>query len=508
MAVLQNEAAYLRDHTVIASFLGKRIPPNAIPDWITQLNQKLGFQAISFKMDMGRGFFFLATADSQITRQILSLTPHVTKWGTCIYQEWEPGFDPDEPAGLKILSWINLVRLPHEFKPLEGLIASSLGPVYTADPLNGNLRDPRFCVRIDARGGWPSAINLVGIGGKHSTILVNYAHIPARCRFCLSLSHKVADCVSLKLNGASGPSPQVAQPRGNTSHPAGNGLQPNRKNQGAPPPTHTAYITPAKKPSGQIGPNRPSPPLGCSQAHYEGHRLDQAIGNKTDSEGFTRVTYSRKKNGRRTPASPSNPSPPRNRPRQRSPTGSSRKPPPSPPLLSQWIKHSLDPHPSSPALFTSQQVHQQLETPIGSDNESGDSMVWSPGRFGRNPGTKRLANAASPNRKRLQASPQQALSGSSSSLQPDVVRQSDSIPVRPVPKDSPTKIRVILDKPPAEAFRLLEEEGFLNNPSSPDWSGPSRTNAARPASSESQRHLVHPTLLRRARPAPGINLRW
>ncbi|KAG0594795.1 hypothetical protein M758_UG110400 [Ceratodon purpureus] len=148
--VLQHEASILRDHTIVASFLGKRIPPHAIPD---EINRTLGFQGLSFRMDMSRGFLFLSSTDARVTREVLSFTPHATQWGTCVYHEWVSGFDPDNPCGLKIPSWISLVKLPHEFKPFEGFIASALGPVYQADPVNNNRRDSRFCIGIGAAFG-------------------------------------------------------------------------------------------------------------------------------------------------------------------------------------------------------------------------------------------------------------------------------------------------------------------------------------------------------------------
>jgi hypothetical protein len=149
---------------------------------------------------MGREFLFLSTTNASATRAVLSLTPHATSWGTCIYQEWVPNFDPDFPTGMKFPTWISLVKLPHEYKPFEGLIAASLSPIHAADPLNKNLRDPRFCIGLDVGFGWPSAIETKGLFGKSIVMLINYEDTPVRCRFCLPLNHKVGDCVALKLN--------------------------------------------------------------------------------------------------------------------------------------------------------------------------------------------------------------------------------------------------------------------------------------------------------------------
>ena len=157
---LEQEASRLKETTVIASFIGRKIAQHALGDWIKQLNQKLGYERISFRMDMGKGFLFLSTANTTVTKSILVLTPHQTPWGQCVYQEWVPNFNHDYPSGLRLPEWVSLMKLPHEFKPVEGLVAASLGPVYKADTQNKFLRDHRFCIRLDLTQGWPSAIEL------------------------------------------------------------------------------------------------------------------------------------------------------------------------------------------------------------------------------------------------------------------------------------------------------------------------------------------------------------
>lgn len=135
-------------------------------------------------------------------KKVLAFSPHMTPWGSCIYQEWTLGFCPDNPAGLLIPTWISLVKLPMEYKPVEGLIAASLGTVYATDSQNHKLRDPRFCVGLDLANGWPACITVQGIHlGRNINIAINYEHAPVRCRFCLSLCHKVADCSELKKPG-------------------------------------------------------------------------------------------------------------------------------------------------------------------------------------------------------------------------------------------------------------------------------------------------------------------
>jgi hypothetical protein len=118
MAAVQGQASWRKDHIVIASFIGKKIAQHHLADWIQSINRKGGFDLVSFHIDMDRGFLFLETTNIAITRKLLALIPHTTPWGTGIYQEWIPGFNPDNPVGLKIPTWISLVKLPLEYIPV------------------------------------------------------------------------------------------------------------------------------------------------------------------------------------------------------------------------------------------------------------------------------------------------------------------------------------------------------------------------------------------------------
>ena len=133
-------------------------------------------EGVSFKMDMGRSFLFHSTPSTLATKNVLALTLLNTPWGQCIFQEWKPNFNPDYPDGFKLPTWISLTKIPHEFKPVEGLIAATLGRVYYADPHNKFLRDPRFCVGMDMTMKWPSALVVHGIGNHLNTIVLNLVH--------------------------------------------------------------------------------------------------------------------------------------------------------------------------------------------------------------------------------------------------------------------------------------------------------------------------------------------
>ena len=97
---------------------------------------------------------------------------------------------------------MSFVKIPHEFKPVEGLIATSLGSVYTVDSKNRFIRDLRFCIELDLSLGWTSGVEVVGILRKQNIVLLNYDPKPIWCRFGLSLNHRVADCLDLKFNNS------------------------------------------------------------------------------------------------------------------------------------------------------------------------------------------------------------------------------------------------------------------------------------------------------------------
>ncbi|KAG0571997.1 hypothetical protein KC19_VG060300 [Ceratodon purpureus] len=243
-------------------------------------------------------------------------------------------------------------------KPLEGYIASALGPVYVADPQNSRLRDPRFCVGLDLTDGWPSALRIVGLGGHEHCLLVNYDHAPVRCRFCLSLKHKVADCEELRNNGLTGAPRRVYGPERVQQE-----RRPPERPRGAVPRNHP----PEKKdhPSGTRPPpsqGTPPPPPPVPQG--------DAPGPREDNQGFTLVRSRRNK----TPSVTSQP------PNGATDPTRDKSPP----------KVTTPPQPVLP-LTTDQVVGMLVEE---NDQELSSPMTWSPGRYGRNPGAKRSARSS------------------------------------------------------------------------------------------------------------------
>jgi hypothetical protein len=85
MEVLQQEINFHTQHTVITNFVGTKIPPHHIVDWVVLLNAIVKVGVINFRMDAKRGFLYLNTTITESTMKLLMLTPHKTPWGGTVY---------------------------------------------------------------------------------------------------------------------------------------------------------------------------------------------------------------------------------------------------------------------------------------------------------------------------------------------------------------------------------------------------------------------------------------
>ena len=324
---------------------------------------------------------------------------------------------------------LSLVKLPHEFKPVEGLIAASLGPVYAANPHNIHLQDPCFCIGIDITAGWPLTVALKGLEGKLNTILINYEHTPMRCQFCLSLNHRVADCVALKLNGV-----DEAFHRGK---PASKPLVPKTIEPQSKFNVYTEIVTPLNRR------NSPSHLAANPDSSCPEDLLSLKVDKFTQVRPRHRASRSRQANPLPLTQVPHGAS---TSPRPNSlPSGCARSKQRNSP------KEPIDPQPP----FTSEQVWNLLDASNNSDADE-DTMAWSPPRYGRNPSSKRSASTSNSSCKKLAEchSPEKS---DSSQLPPP----SSDLPYTPPPVlagDSPIKIRILYDKAPAEAFKEIEDK--------------------------------------------------
>lgn len=95
-----------------------------------------------------------------------------------------------------IPTWITLKKLPLHFFGVAQEIAASLGKVLGKDAQNTYFKDPKFCIALDTSVGWKTELEIEDrLTGKLIPILVDYANLPIRCRYCNDLNHQSNACL-------------------------------------------------------------------------------------------------------------------------------------------------------------------------------------------------------------------------------------------------------------------------------------------------------------------------
>jgi len=86
--------------------------------------------------ELGRGFFLILSKQQATIQKLLMLTPHRSRWGTCILQKWTSGFKAHKPSRLRIPTWVILKDLLEEFLNVASEIVGGLGVVLGIDKRN------------------------------------------------------------------------------------------------------------------------------------------------------------------------------------------------------------------------------------------------------------------------------------------------------------------------------------------------------------------------------------
>ena len=73
---LNARIALLKEELLIAKFLGPKHAPQDLVRWLSALNQELGGSEVSFCMNVGKGFMFLRSEDSDAIHNALMLSSH------------------------------------------------------------------------------------------------------------------------------------------------------------------------------------------------------------------------------------------------------------------------------------------------------------------------------------------------------------------------------------------------------------------------------------------------
>jgi len=192
--VVKKEMERLHKHAIIAYFVGGRQPNAALQQWTAALQTQLG-EWVGLGRELGHGFFQVITRKHEVTQKLLTLTPHRSRWGTCILQTWATGFNPCHPTRLKVPTWVTLRGIPGEFLGEADKIAGGLGDLLASDRRNAHTAEQRFCVALQAGQGWRTQLRITNHTTQEQAIItVDYCNLPIRCRICMSTDHLAKDC--------------------------------------------------------------------------------------------------------------------------------------------------------------------------------------------------------------------------------------------------------------------------------------------------------------------------
>jgi hypothetical protein len=185
---------FYQTRVIIAYFVGGRQSTQVINEWASVLATELKDEC-RIGRDLGQGFFQVVTKQEAMTQKALMLTPHISKWGTCIMQPWIPDFNPTKPEGMKMPVWITLKNVRDEMRSSAPELAASLGTILGKHQGNQYNLDQKFCIAITTGKPLDLTIEAVNPITKGTTVIqVDYNNLPIRCRFCLSTSHLIKDC--------------------------------------------------------------------------------------------------------------------------------------------------------------------------------------------------------------------------------------------------------------------------------------------------------------------------
>lgn len=100
--------------------------------------------------------------------------------------------------------WVTIKDVPRKFRSNALDIVESLGLVFGKNRGDMQQNDQKFCVAFTAGEPFPITVEVVNpVNGKKSLLVVDYNNLSIRCRHCLSTSHLVKDCSTIKGRGSS-----------------------------------------------------------------------------------------------------------------------------------------------------------------------------------------------------------------------------------------------------------------------------------------------------------------
>lgn len=200
---------YMKNHALICKFIGVWPSEKDLLKWIQIKWQSKGH--IDLKLG-AKGFFTVIFFNLLDKERIFEEGPYFYSNAGLFLRQWEECYNPEQEQFLVAPVWVRLFGFPMDFwdpEILEG-IGNSLGSFVKIADSTARCRYTSFariCVYMNISEPLPEMIELE-YEGKIWQQLLDYEHIPFRCRRCHEYGHLYRSC---PLNGSEPPLQQLQQ---------------------------------------------------------------------------------------------------------------------------------------------------------------------------------------------------------------------------------------------------------------------------------------------------------
>jgi len=186
---------YMRDHALIGKFIGTWPTERALRNWINTKWHPKGH--ISLHLG-AKGFFTAVFNCLEDRNRILEGGPYFFNSAGLFLKSWTERFNPDKEDLSYAPVWIRLYSLPWEYWEETSLqdIRNAIGEfVKTAEETKicRYTSYARICVYMDLKQPLPDSVSLFHEDSEWVQV-IDYEHVPFRCRKCHEIGHLFRDC--------------------------------------------------------------------------------------------------------------------------------------------------------------------------------------------------------------------------------------------------------------------------------------------------------------------------
>lgn len=195
---------YMRDHALIGKFIGIWPTERALSSWINAKWAPKGHISLHIGP---KGFFTVVFNCLEDRTRVVDGGPYFFNAAGLYLRGWIERFDPDKEDLSCAPVWIRLYSLPWEYWEESSLkeIGNKLGEFIKAAEDTKYCRFTsyaRICVYMDLKQPLPDKVRL-----RHEDSewiqMIDYEHVPFRCRKCHQLGHLFRDCPLNKITAKS-----------------------------------------------------------------------------------------------------------------------------------------------------------------------------------------------------------------------------------------------------------------------------------------------------------------